>query len=161
MLVKNSSPPERYFQSSSSTLGNCFSIPSFGKLQFLDPGGVLLYNKTIHASVAELVDAQDLGSCALCIRVRVPSLAPKKAVKKWKSFFHSLFYCEILSERDWFSVVSAFQDTAHGFIIHFPRVFRGAGVQDGIVSDGILLFQVQLFRNTVIFEGKRNVHHAV
>ena len=64
----------------------------WGELEFLDPGGVLLYNKTIHASVAELVDAQDLGSCALCIRVRVPSLAPKKAVKKWKSFFHSPFF---------------------------------------------------------------------
>lgn len=33
-----------------------------------------------HASVAELVDAQDLGSCALCMGVRVPSLAPKKAL---------------------------------------------------------------------------------
>ena len=31
-----------------------------------------------HASVAELVDAQDLGSCALCMGVRVPSLAPKE-----------------------------------------------------------------------------------
>ncbi len=63
----------------------------WGKLEFLDPGGVLLYNKTIHASVAELVDAQDLGSCALCIRVRVPSLAPKKGCEKMEIIFSQPF----------------------------------------------------------------------
>lgn len=40
-----------------------------------------------HASVAELVDAQDLGSCALCMGVRVPSLAPKKALWISQCFF--------------------------------------------------------------------------
>lgn len=68
-----------------------FFYTFFGELEFLDPGGVLLYNKTIHASVAELVDAQDLGSCALCIRVRVPSLAPKKGCEKMESIFSQPF----------------------------------------------------------------------
>lgn len=40
-----------------------------------------------YASVAELVDAQDLGSCALCMGVRVPSLAPKKALWISQCFF--------------------------------------------------------------------------
>ena len=68
-----------------------FFYTFFGELEFLDPGGVLLYNKTIHASVAELVDAQDLGSCALCIRVRVPSLAPSKKSGK-REFRFPLFF---------------------------------------------------------------------
>lgn len=40
-----------------------------------------------YASVAELVDAQDLGSCALRIRVRVPSLAPFSISRKTGGFF--------------------------------------------------------------------------
>lgn len=40
-----------------------------------------------YASVAELVDAQDLGSCALRIRVRVPSLAPFPSVERPADFF--------------------------------------------------------------------------
>lgn len=43
---------------------------------FLDRISFSHYNKQLYASVAELVDAQDLGSCALCMGVRVPSLAP-------------------------------------------------------------------------------------
>ena len=39
------------------------------------------FQNTLYASVAELVDAQDLGSCALCMGVRVPSLAPERAGK--------------------------------------------------------------------------------
>lgn len=39
-----------------------------------------------YASVAELVDAQDLGSCALRIRVRVPSLAPFSISRKTGGF---------------------------------------------------------------------------
>jgi hypothetical protein len=41
-----------------------------------------------YASVAELVDAQDLGSCALRIRVRVPSLAPFSISRKTGGFFY-------------------------------------------------------------------------
>lgn len=41
-----------------------------------------------YASVAELVDAQDLGSCALRIRVRVPSLAPFSLSQKTDGFFY-------------------------------------------------------------------------
>ena len=36
--------------------------------------------------MAELVDAQDLGSCAPCIRVRVPSLAPE-SLPSGRDFF--------------------------------------------------------------------------
>ena len=38
--------------------------------------------------MAELVDAQDLGSCALRIRVRVPSLAPFSISRKTGGFFY-------------------------------------------------------------------------
>lgn len=39
------------------------------------------------ASVAELVDALDLGSSALCIGVRVPSLAPKSGMETYRFYY--------------------------------------------------------------------------
>ena len=46
-----------------------------------------------YASVAELVDAQDLGSCALRIRVRVPSLAPFSISRKTGGFLGYRTFC--------------------------------------------------------------------
>lgn len=137
-----------------------FFFSLFTASDFLTQSGFSYIIESVHASVAELVDAQDLGSCALCIRVRVPSLAPKKLRSLLAP---KLFILEISisSESYRFPVVGAFQDTAHGFVVHLPRIFRGAGVEDGVVGDGVLLFQVQFFRNAVIFKGQRNVHHAV
>ena len=40
------------------------------------------------------------------------------------------------------AVVSTFQDAAHGFIIHLARVLRRAGIENRIVGDGVLLFQI-------------------
>ena len=137
-----------------------FFFSLFTASDFLTQSGFSYIIESVHASVAELVDAQDLGSCALCIRVRVPSLAPKKLRSLLAP---KLFILEISisSESHRFSIVGAFQDAAHGFVVHLPRIFRGAGVEDGVVGDGVLLFQVQFFRNAVIFKGQRNVHHAV
>lgn len=137
-----------------------FFFSLFTASDFLTQSGFSYIIESVHASVAELVDAQDLGSCALCIRVRVPSLAPKKlrSLLAPKLFILEIF---ISLESHRFSVVGAFQDAAHGFVVHFPRIFRGAGVEDGVVGNGVLLFQVQFFRNAVIFKGQRNVHHAV
>lgn len=137
-----------------------FFFSLFTASDFLTQSGFSYIIESVHASVAELVDAQDLGSCALCIRVRVPSLAPKKLRSLLAP---KLFILEISisSESHRFPVVGAFQDTAHGFVVHLSRIFRGAGVEDGVVGDGVLLFQVQFFRNAVIFKGQRNVHHAV
>lgn len=137
-----------------------FFFSLFTASDFLTQSGFSYIIESVHASVAELVDAQDLGSCALCIRVRVPSLAPKKlrSLLAPKLFILEIF---ISLESHRFPVVGAFQDAAHGFVVHLPRIFRGAGVEDGVVGDGVLLFQVQLFRNAVIFKGQRNVHHAV
>lgn len=137
-----------------------FFFSLFTASDFLTQSGFSYIIESVHASVAELVDAQDLGSCALCIRVRVPSLAPKKLRNLLAP---KLFILEISisSESHRFPVVGAFQDAAHGFVVHLPRIFRGAGVEDGVVGDGVLLFQVQFFRNAVIFKGQRNVHHAV
>ena len=137
-----------------------FFFSLFMASDFLTQSGFSYIIESVHASVAELVDAQDLGSCALCIRVRVPSLAPKKLRSLLAP---KLFILEISisSESHRFPVVGAFQDAAHGFVVHLPRIFRGAGVEDGVVGDGVLLFQVQFFRNAVIFKGQRNVHHAV
>lgn len=137
-----------------------FFFSLFTASDFLTQSGFSYIIESVHASVAELVDAQDLGSCALCIRVRVPSLAPKKLRSLLAP---KLFILEISisSESHRFPVVGAFQDAPHGFVVHLPRIFRGAGVEDGVVGDGVLLFQVQFFRNAVIFKGQRNVHHAV
>lgn len=137
-----------------------FFFSLFTASDFLTQSGFSYIIESVHASVAELVDAQDLGSCALCIRVRVPSLAPKKLRSLLAP---KLFILEISisSESHRFPVVGAFQDAAHGFVVHLPRIFRGAGVEDGVVGDGVLLFQVQFFRNAVIFKGQRNVHHVV
>lgn len=137
-----------------------FFFSLFTASDFLTQSGFSYIIESVHASVAELVDAQDLGSCALCIRVRVPSLAPKKLRSLLAP---KLFILEISisSESHRFPVVGAFQDTAHSFVVHLSRIFRGAGVEDGVVGDGVLLFQVQFFRNAVIFKGQRNVHHAV
>lgn len=137
-----------------------FFFSLFTASDFLTQSGFSYIIESVHASVAELVDAQDLGSCASCIRVRVPSLAPKKLRSLLAP---KLFILEIsiFSESHRFPVVGAFQNAAHGFVVHLPRIFRGAGVEDGVMGDGVLLFQVQFFRNAVIFKGQRNVHHAV
>lgn len=137
-----------------------FFFSLFTASDFLTQSGFSYIIESVHASVAELVDAQDLGSCALCIRVRVPSLAPKKLRSLLAP---KLFILEISIslESHRFPVVGAFQDAAHGFVVHLPRIFRGAGVEDGVVGDGVLLFQVELFRYAIVRKGKRNVHHAV
>ena len=97
-----------------------------------------------HASVAELVDAQDLGSCALCMGVRVPSLAPKKALWISQCFFigSHLFAKADLSEIYSLPIVSTFEDLCHSLCICLTRVLRSAGIEDGILSDGILLGKV-------------------
>ena len=99
-----------------------------------------------HASVAELVDAQDLGSCALCMGVRVPSLAPKKHCGSHSAFLLAVtFFAKAdLSEIYRLPIVSTFEDLCHSFRICLTRVLRSAGIEDGILSDGILLGKVQL-----------------
>ena len=68
-----------------------FFFSLFAVSDFLTQSGFSYIIESVHASVAELVDAQDLGSCALCIRVRVPSLAPKKGCEKMEIIFSQPF----------------------------------------------------------------------
>ena len=63
-----------------------FFFSLFTASDFLTQSGFSYIIESVHASVAELVDAQDLGSCAPCIRVRVPSLAPE-SLPSGRDFF--------------------------------------------------------------------------
>ena len=107
-----------------------------------------------------MVDAQDLGSCALCMGVRVPSLAPKKHCGSHSAFLLAVtFFAKAdLSEIYRLPIVSTFEDLGHSFRICLTRVLRSASIEDGILSDRILLGKVQLLWHPIVFECQRDVH---
>lgn len=89
-----------------------------------------------------------------------PFARTKKALWISQCFFivSHIFAKADLSEIYSLPIVSTLEDLRHSFRIRLTRVLRGAGIENGILSDGILLGKVQLLRHPIVFERQRDVH---